>query len=57
MSNAPCLHEPDTVCLCRMDGVEPNDQCPQHGYEPEQTRCIHCGQFIVHKSWQREAPK
>lgn len=51
MRYGPCLHEPDNVCLCRLDAAEPNPKCPQHGYEPEQVRCIHCGQFIVSTKW------
>ncbi len=35
------------VCTCYILGLEPDEQCPQHGY-PWPPRCDQCGRFIKH---------
>jgi len=38
-------HERPNYCTCRMDGLEPDEKCPKHGFDwlPQ---CMACGQFM-----------
>lgn len=36
-------------CCCRIDGLEPNEDCPVHGAGPWPPRCAECGKFL---SWE-----
>lgn len=42
------IHKKSDVCTCSLLAMEPDEQCPIHGY-PWPPRCAECGQYM---KWQ-----
>jgi hypothetical protein len=38
--------EPDYYCCCNTIGLEPDEDCPIHGFGHYIPHCIMCGRFI-----------
>ena len=36
-------------CLCSLQALEPDEQCPIHGGGEWPPRCVECGKFLAHK--------
>jgi hypothetical protein len=42
----PHKHRESTTCCCWLQALEPNENCPVHGWGPWPPRCEECGQFL-----------
>jgi hypothetical protein len=40
-------HKKPSTCTCYILALEPNEDCPVHGY-PDNNRCECCGRFVHH---------
>ena len=43
------VHQESKTCKCSMTALEPNEDCPIHGY-PRPPKCEICGQFVKRPS-------
>ena len=39
-------HKRPAMCSCDIQGLEPDEECPVHGYGEFPPRCEMCGQFM-----------
>jgi hypothetical protein len=50
-------HKRPRTCRCSIQGLEPNEDCPIHGFGEWPPRCEACGKFMPWRSEQAmEAP-
>ena len=43
------VHKRCSTCICKINGIEPDEQCPVHGSGEFPLRCEICGKFMKRK--------
>jgi hypothetical protein len=45
-SGKPHVCREGATCTCNTQALEPDENCPVHGFGPYPPRCVECGRFM-----------